>query len=542
MPTGGTSKATTVKAVSAGEPVAADCTGENTVYTQAICLQRATAMRDHLVFYVNGTRQIVRGDEAGLTLSDFLRHGCGATGERLPGTKIACAEGDCGACTTLVGTPNESGDRFVYRTIDACIAFVYQLDRKHIVTVEGLAKDGQLNEAQTAMVDCHGSQCGFCTPGFVMALQGLVEEQTDNTPLTDDQLRLGLSGNLCRCTGYSQILDAGHQIDPAKAGRVGDSYDTAAMLQEFARIGDETVHVNAPADAAANGHQRSPQVEVFLPRTLDELLTQRAANPDAKLVSGATDLGVQFNHGKIAPTSVIATHGVAELQRMEVVEGVLETGAAVTWDRLEDFSCDALPEYHAILTRFGSPQVRHAGTLVGNLANASPIADSIPFHYVAGSTIELASVQGTRSVPIEAFYLGYKQLDLAADEIITAVKTPLPTESTLMKLYKVSKRRDMDISTATLAFWIETDGDLVAKIRIAAGGVGPTVVRLPRAEEMLTGKPLTLEAMQAAGRGAREEFTPLSDVRGSDAFRWQLVENLFAKCWHEIADSSEIAV
>lgn len=498
-------------------------------------------MRDHLVFYVNGTRQTVRGDEAGLTLSDFLRDGRGATCERLPGTKIACAEGDCGACTTLVGTPDDTGDRFVYRTIDACIAFVYQLDRKHIVTVEGLAKDGQLNDAQTAMVDCHGSQCGFCTPGFVMALQGLVEEQADGSPLTDDQLRLGLSGNLCRCTGYSQILDAGRQIDPAKAGSAGAAYDTAAMLQELAGLGDETVHVNAPSDITTNGHPHAPQVEVFLPRTLDELLAQRAARTEAKLVSGATDIGVLFNHGKIAPTSVIATHSVAELQRMEVVDGVLVTGAAVKWDRLEDFSRDALPEYYEILTRFGSPQVRHAGTLVGNLANASPIADSIPFHYVAESTLELASARGTRSVPIEAFYLGYKQLDLAVDEVITGVKTPLPTGSTQVKLYKVSKRRDMDISTATLAFWLEMDGGVVSTVRIAAGGVGPTVLRLPQAEASLSGKPLTLEAMQTAGSAARDEFTPLSDVRGSDAFRWQLVENLFAKCWHEIADASAVA-
>ncbi|MEO0529927.1 MAG: FAD binding domain-containing protein [Planctomycetota bacterium] len=496
-------------------------------------------MRDHLVFYVNATRHTVRGDEAGLTLSDFLRQG--RSGQRLCGTKIACAEGDCGACTVLVGTPDGDGKRFVYRTIDACIAFVYQLDCKHIVTVEGLASEGQLNAAQQAMVDCHGSQCGFCTPGFVMALQGLVEEQEDGKPLSDDQLRLGLSGNLCRCTGYSQILDAGHAIDPAKAGRAAATYDTQTMLAEFAEIVRDTVHVNAPADVQTNGHPRPPQVEALLPKTLAELLEQRAKRPDAKLVSGATDVGVQFNHGKIDPASVIVTHGVEELRRMEVVDGVLESGAAVTWDRLEEFSRDALPEYYDILTRFGSPQVRHAGTLVGNLANASPIADSIPFHFVAESTIELASTRGARSVPIDKFYKGYKQLDLADDEVITGVRTPLPTDSVQVKLYKVSKRRDMDISTATLAFWLELDGDLITTARIAAGGVGPTVIRLPRAEETLTGEPLTLELMQEAGRLSRDEFTPLSDVRGSDAFRWQLIENLFAKCWHDVAGTAAVA-
>lgn len=484
-------------------------------------------MRDRLVFYVNDSRHEVRGEAAALTLSDFLRHGHG--GPRLTGTKIACAEGDCGACTVLVGRPNEAGDGFTYQTIDACIAFVYQLDRAHVVTVEGLGEGERLSPVQDAMVDCHGSQCGFCTPGFVMALQGLVEESSG--PLAEDALRLGLSGNLCRCTGYSQILDAGLRCDAAAIGGVGGKFAAGTMLEDFAKLGAGGVHVNAGEEGA---------VEVFLPSRLDELLAARASHPHAKLVSGATDLGVQFNHGKIAPTAVIATAGVDALQEMQVTDGELSVGAAVTWSRLEAFSKEAIPEYHGILTRFGSPQVRHAGTLAGNLANASPIADSIPFHYVAGSTIELASVRGERSLPIEAFYLGYKKLDLADDEVIVSVRTPLPTEATRLKLYKVSKRRDMDISTVTLAIWLETTGDTITTARLAAGGVGPTVVRLPLAEKSLLGQGLTLDALRAAGQTAREEVTPISDVRGSAGFRSQLVENLFTKCWHDLTSTGQV--
>lgn len=493
-------------------------------------------MRDQLVFYLNATRQAVRGDEVGLTLSDFLRRGAG--GERLCGTKIACAEGDCGACTVLVGRPTDDRKRIAYQTIDACIAFVYQLDRCHVVTVEGLAERAGASEptdltgVQQAMIDCHGSQCGFCTPGFVMAMHGLVEQADGN--LTDDQLRLGLSGNLCRCTGYAQILEAGYRCDPAEIGSVGDRFDTAAMLADFASLVPDAVHVNArpkPEDSSQAGRP----VEAMLPGTLDELLAFRDARPDAKLVSGATDLGVQFNHGRIAPESVLYTQGVAELDLIELVDDELRIGAAATWSRIEDYCESRVPEYHAVLTRFGSPQVRHAGTLAGNLANASPIADSIPFHYATGSTIELASVDGRRDVPIEHFYLGYKQLDLKPNELIVGVRTPLPADGTRLKLYKISKRRDMDISTVTAAFWLEVDGERITSARIAVGGVGPVVLRVPKAEAALAAVPFTLEAMRSAGQIAREEITPITDVRGSADYRLQLVENLFSKCWHDLS-------
>ncbi len=482
-------------------------------------------MRDHLVFYINGTRHAVRGSQAAVTLSDYLR---GGVTPRLPGTKVACAEGDCGACTVLVGKPNTKGDSFEYQTIDACIAFVYQFDHCHLITVEGLQLDTELSEVQTAMVDCHGSQCGYCTPGFVMALHGLVEQRACKDELTDAELRLGLSGNLCRCTGYAQILDAGHALKPRTMADADSHFDTNAMLADLATLGTGAVHVNA-----------NSAPEVFLPSTLNELLARRAERPKATLVAGATDLGVQHNHGKISPTDILVTSGVNELDQLEIEDHELIIGAAVSWSRIEAFVRDQVPEYHQILTRFGSPQVRHAGTLIGNLANASPIADSIPFHYVTGSTLALASLGSRREVPIEKFYLGYKQLDLRPDEVIVSVRTPLPTANEHLKLYKISKRRDMDISTVTAAFWLEMDNNIIRSARIASGGVGPTVVRLPRAEALLCGKPLTVEVMRAAGRVASEEITPISDVRGSASYRLQLVENLFVKCFHDLASSSQ---
>lgn len=506
-------------------------------------------MRDNLVFYVNGTRHVVRGSEAALTLTEYLRNGCENEAQRLVGTKVACAEGDCGACTVLVGKPLNEGDGFEYQTIDACIAFVYQMDRRHVITVEGICREDALSEVQTAMVDFHGSQCGFCTPGFVMALHGLVEEHScnGNDRISDDVLRLGLSGNLCRCTGYDQILDAGRSFDLTAVAAVARQFDTASMLADFTKIGDRPVQLNSRPTAGINRTADSTSTngavgkalppEIFLPSTLDDLLARRAQRPAATLVAGATDLGVQRNHGRIALDDVIFTLGVEELGQIEIEGNELIIGATVSWSRIESFVYEHVPEYHQMITRFGSPQVRHAGTLAGNLANASPVADAIPFHYVAGSTIELASIRGTRQVPIEEFYLGYKQLDLQPDEIIVSVRTPLPTANERLKLYKISKRRDMDISTVSAAFWLELEDQKIRTARIATGGVGPTVIRLRQAEAMLKGQPMTAETMRAAGRKGRDEITPISDVRGGVSYRHQLVENLFVKCFHDLSPS-----
>jgi xanthine dehydrogenase small subunit len=504
------------------------------------------AMRDHLVFYVNGGRRAVKGRDAGLTLSDYLRQGLGPVGVNcLTGTKIACAEGDCGACTVLVGHPSPDGSTLDFVPVDACIAFVYQLDRAHVITVEALEHDHLLTPVQSAMVDYYGSQCGFCTPGFVMALHGLVEQrqrQSRDTRLSDAELRLGLSGNLCRCTGYTQILEAGAAIDPASVPRCAARFDTAEILADFASLGDGSVEVNPRPSSESNGeaaHGNSfgaagSSLEVFIPNTVDELLARRAARPDSVLVSGATDLGVQFNHGKFAPRSVTTTSSIPKLHQLEINGDELLVGAAVSWTRFAEFIRGRVPEYHELLARFGGPQIRHMGTLVGNLANASPIADSIPFHFVAESKIEVASTRGRRQIPIEKFYLGYKQLNLGPDEVILSVRTPLSGRHVRLKLYKISRRRDLDISTVTAAFWIETDSeDVITAARVAVGGVAPTVLRLPRTESLMTGRPCDLTTMSAAGKQARDEVAPISDVRGSANYRLQLVENLFQKFYFD---------
>lgn len=485
-------------------------------------------MRDQIVLYVNGARREVDADAALLTLSTFLRSSPHPPEDaRLTGTKIACSEGDCGACTVLVGELSEDGQSLRYAPVDACIAFVFQMDLRHVVTIEGLRQIDDLSCVQQAMVDCHGSQCGFCTPGFVMALHGLIEERrADQSALNEDAVRVGLSGNLCRCTGYLQILEAAASLGSPGATPLSEVFDEPAMLRDLGRLRQDSVYSEA-ADARV----------VAIPRSLRDLVELRAKLPDARLVAGATDLGVQCNHGRFAPKQVLCTRDTAELRGVSIEQDELIVGAAATWREIDHCLRDRLPELHEILLRFGSPQVRCVGTLAGNLANASPIADSIPFHFVAESTMELASRRGTRTVAVQDFYQGYKQIDLEDDEVIAVVRSPLPSPDVAMKLYKVTKRRDMDISTVTAAFWLRLEGDRIAEARIAMGGVGPAVLRLPACESLLEGNVLSLDAMRRAGKTARGEVAPISDVRGSSDYRLQLVENLFAKCYHDLTSN-----
>jgi xanthine dehydrogenase small subunit len=476
-------------------------------------------VRDHLVFYVNGERTIVDDDAAIGSLAEFLRHRRGYAG-----TKIVCNEGDCGACSVLIGRPSDEGHHLRYRTIDACIAFPFQLDRTHIVTVEGLIQDNQLSHVQNAMVQCHGSQCGFCTPGFVVALHGMVESDIE---LNDTTLRYELSGNLCRCTGYLSILQAGKSIDTNTVKRLKQRYPEQSICDDLNALSNEAIVIST-----ARGL-------VLIPQTLEQAIELRAAHPNAIIVSGATDYGVLRNHGKTAAGDTLCLSSVSSFSDITVEQNVMSIGGGATWKAIEDFVEDRVPEYHAILTRFGSPQIRNAGTLAGNLANGSPIADSVPFHMVMQTEIELRSIRGTRRVAIEDFYQGYRKTALASDELIVAIHTPLPLPDEKIKLYKISKRRDMDISSVAFGLWLSFDGERIRAARMALGGVGPTVVRIPEAEQMLLGQPISEKAFRAAGRAARQAISPWTDVRGSADYRRQLVENLLLKCFHEWNSSDQ---
>lgn len=469
-------------------------------------------MRDHLVLFVNGQRLELGFEDACMTLADFLRRRLG-----LSGTKIVCNEGDCGACSVLMGRVNPEGERLRYQTIDSCITFLYQLDRSHVVTVEGLGSISQLTPIQNAMVAYHGSQCGYCTPGFVMAMHGMIES---DTALTDESLRYGLSGNLCRCTGYQQIFDAGRSVDVESVAAVESRYPSRQFTDAFRSLDDGPVTISGTEF-------------IHLPRTIEQACQWKSSRPEAIVVSGATDIGVLHNHGRLRTSEVLCLSNIDDFDRTSVQNGCVSIGGGTTWSKIEQTVRELFPPYYEIITRFGSPQIRNLGTIGGNLATGSPIADSIPFHLVMDSQIHLASIRGTRTVQLNDFYSGYRENVMANDELIVQVDTPLLKGNEKLALHKVSKRRDMDISTLTLALWIRTDGVSVLQARLAIGGVGPTVARIPAAEALLVNNSFTLDTFQRAGAVAKDQISPWSDVRGSADYRLQLAENLLVKSFHQ---------
>ena len=455
-------------------------------------------MRDHLLVHINGVPHRIGGAQAFQTLSRYLRYD-----QRATGTKIVCEEGDCGACTVLVGRVENGA--LTYRPINSCIHFLFQLDCAHVVTVEGLARGGELTPVQDAMVRCHGAQCGYCTPGFIMAMAGMRE-----TGETD--ARKALTGNLCRCTGYEPII---HAADEAcsKQPKVDGLYPSDAILDAINKVANEPVTI----------------ANFAKPVDLESAIAFKAAHAKTTIVQGATDFGVWRTKRNFQPEAILSLDGIPTLGEIRIDDHTLSVGGRVSLAQFETFVRDLVPPLAPIMDRFGSPQIKNAGTLAGNIANASPIADTLPFLYVMDARVELTGTSGAREVPIRAFYKGYKTLDLAQDEIITRILIPLPQGDDTLRLYKVSKRSHLDISTFTAAMLMRRTDGRVDSMRIAYGGVGPVVLRLTKTEEFLAGRAFAVESFAEAGEIAREEIAPISDVRGSKEFRLQLAENVLQK-------------
>jgi xanthine dehydrogenase small subunit len=450
-------------------------------------------MRDHLLLNVNGRTHVVHGHDAFATLANWLR-ARGATG-----TKIVCEEGDCGACTVLV----RRGDAFV--PVNSCIQSMFQLDAASIVTVEGLG----MNAVQEAMVVNHGAQCGYCTPGFVVAMTGLFEtrDKVDETCA-----RAGLVGNLCRCTGYEPIIKAACAVEGAAMQRMSERYPQRIEDSQPVLIED---------------NERT----FFAPVSLDDALSFKRKFKPCTIVQGCTDVGVWINKRAYSAQAMLSLAKIPELHELREEQGSIVVGANVSLTELEDFTRDRIPELHRILNIFGSAQIKNAGTLVGNIANGSPIGDTLPYLFVSGATLEIASVDGKRIVDINDFYRGYKQFDLGPHELITKVRVPIVNDS--LRLYKISRRRDLDISAFTAAIRLRRSNSHIDSATIAYGGVAPTVLRMHRTESFLAGKPLSIETFEAAGRIAREEVAPITDVRGSRDYRLQLAENILCKFYYD---------
>ncbi len=449
----------------------------------------------------------VAGLDPNLTVLRYLREQ-----EGLCGTKEGCAEGDCGACTVVLG--EEVDGRLRHRAVNACIQFLPTLQGKQLIAVEHLkAADGSLHPVQQALVESHGSQCGFCTPGFVMSLFALYRDGgARDRGVIDD----ALAGNLCRCTGYGPIVAA------ARCMGAGDDGDEAAVLAQLASFDD------GEALALEGGY--------FAPRTADDLAARLLAYPEATILAGGTDVGlwVTKQHRRLEP--IVYVGAVAELRRLEVTAERIEIGAAVTYSEAHRAIAEAYPDFGEVIRRLGSRQIRNLGTIGGNIANGSPIGDSPPPLIALDARLVLRRGDARREIALEDFFIAYGQQDLEPGEFVETVILPRQASDWRFRCYKVSKRFDQDITAVLGAFNLKLEGGRVAAARICYGGMAATPKRASACEAVLTGAPWSEATLSRARDALAQDFAPIGDMRASAAYRLQVARNLLTKVYVETSE------
>ncbi|TNF20264.1 MAG: xanthine dehydrogenase small subunit [Rhodobacteraceae bacterium] len=450
-------------------------------------------------FLLNGEPVRLRADPPTRTLLDWLREDRGLTA-----TKEGCNEGDCGACTVMVQ------DQDGIRALNACILFLPQLAGKAVRTVEGIrADDGGMHPVQTAMVEHHGSQCGFCTPGFIASMAvAHANGQTDH----NDRL----AGNLCRCTGYAPII---------RAARAAEDTPVPQWIAADRSFSGSEI---SSGGLRSSGGQTAP----LLPQSSDALAEIYAQTPDATLIAGATDVGLWVTKQLRDLDPVIFLHQCRDLARIEDWGDTLKIGAGVTIAKLWPLMREFYPSFGELLRRYGSVQVREAATLGGNIANGSPIGDSPPVLIALGARLHLRKGTARRDMPIEDFFIDYGKQDRAPGEFVEAIT--LPKDQPAMRCYKISKRFDQDISALCAAFNITVESDRISAARIAFGGMAGTPKRATALETALIGRDWSEDSVKAAAAALEEDFTPMSDMRASAAYRMETAKNLLLRYFHEM--------
>ena len=469
-------------------------------------------MRDYILFYLNGERLELRGSLVFDSLSNFLRR------ERsLTGTKVVCAEGDCGACTVALG--KFDGQQMQYRSVNSCIARMFQLDGASIVTVEGLHEEGKPSHVAQVFAENHGAQCGFCTPGFVCSMSLMFETKTSPT---EQDVKNACTGNLCRCTGYRSIIDAGMKIEPIQVTRISQRYSDKTMLDDFQK------HKGIEASIVADSR------EYYRPNTFASALDYLAKKPKARIYGTGTDLGVLINKHVLSLESVLDIQHISEAKQVSQSDDHIVIGASVSLDDLEktlEASHDELSRFYRV---FASPQIKHLATLAGNIANASPIGDSMPPLMVLGAEVCIGSSKKESWLPLDDFYLSYRKTKLQQGELIKKVRIPKRAPENF-KVYKIAKRKDLDISTVSAAFDMEVHDGKIKDLKVALGGVADKPIRLKNVEDKSKGRPFNGASIDDIKTWIQQEIQPLDDHRGSAWYRKILAGNLFDKYVADIA-------
>jgi xanthine dehydrogenase small subunit len=434
--------------------------------------------------------------------------------------KEGCAGGDCGACSILMGQQTHTGT-FEYQAINGCITLLGSLHGKYVVTVEGLKEAEQMHPVQQAMVDKHGSQCGFCTPGIVSALTALHFNRLHNqqASVTDHDIHIALSGNLCRCTGYRSIMDAAHAM-----------FDYPAP-SEHAVINQTSVVQFDPADnkQGAQPYLEKDGRQLYVPQSEQDLQQLLTTYPDAKLWAGGTDLGLEITQQFKQFDRIISLHQVASLKAVTTSQKEIRLGSMVTYSESESVLAKSFPSFVQLIERIGSRQIRNLGTLGGNVANGSPIGDTPPVFFALNAKVVLACAKGEREIAIQDFYHGYKQTDLQAGEYLKAIVLPKLKPQQSLHVYKVSKRKDDDISAVLLAGVVEHDGKVIVDARIACGGMAATPMHAVKTEKALIGQTFNLASFEQASAFISQDYSPIKDVRASKEYRLTVAANLVKK-------------
>ena len=462
-------------------------------------------------FILNNKIHRISNPDPNETILNFIRYKL-----KKNGTKEGCAEGGCGACTIVLG--ELINNNIYYKAINACIAFLPTLNGKQLILVEDLmSSDGKLHPVQNAMVKFHGSQCGFCTPGFVMSMFAMYK---NNKSLNDEIVNDSLSGNLCRCTGYRPIIDA------------AKSLNKKIDNDEFVKFKKKTIKLFKKIKIK-NVEIKKENKKYFAPNTIKELKKVLKKNPDAKLLSGGTDLSLEVTKARKEIKKIISLNSIKELDFINNKKNEIEVGAGTSLLQFEKFVKKYYPDFNTILKRYGSVQIRNVGTIAGNIATASPIGDTLPLLLSLDSKVILDGPKKRELIPINKFFISYRKTRLKKGQFIYSVKIPIYKKN-IFKAYKISKRFDDDISSVCGSFNIEIDKNRIKKIKIAYGGMSEIPKRAKNTEKILINSIFSEKIFIKAIKNLEKDYKPIDDMRASKSYRMEVAKNLLMKCFLEV--------